>query len=288
VCDSLAWAAMSLGADAFEPIDSLAPWGRLLSRHRTAWTEELLEGWSVVDLAAATDPVAALAEAPDRTAFVWLEGYAEAESGDRLRAKLEEAGRRNAPIVVGFETDSEGRGSRAAEALLETLDGADVVAQELAAGSLIGPVDGSDPAVARQRSVHTFVCANLEPAMLSRSTAEVGAAAEPLMTGYVSWLEQAHRELRAANARLGRERLGTHDAAAAAVETRRAALEKRVAELEEQLEIWRTAAETNHERLVVTLQAPRYRAVDRLRELAFMLPGVSLLLRLRSRRLGER
>ena len=41
--------------------------------------------------------------------------------------------------------------------------------------------------------------------------------AAPWMTGYVSFLEEANRSLGEANARLARERLGVHDAAAAAL-----------------------------------------------------------------------
>ncbi len=279
---------MTQRPEASEPSDSLAPWARLLERHRDAWAAQLLHGWSIVDLAATDDPVAALAEVPDRTAFVWLDGYLDAGERDRVGAILEQAGRRNAPIVVGFETDREGVAPREAEVLLGALDGARIVTQELAAGSLIRPPATADPAAARRRSVHMLVCANVEPDTLARSSTEVGAEAEPLMTGYVAWLEQANRELRAANTRLGRERLGVHDAAAAAVEERRVALERRVAELEEQLEHQRQAARSSQEKLEQTLQVPRYRAVDRLREVAFKLPGLSLLLRLRSRVLQRR
>jgi len=279
---------MSPGAEASEPFDSLAPWGQLLARHRTAWSEGLLEPWSVVDLAAENDPVTALTEASDRTAFVWLEGFVEAGEGERLRQSLEEAGRRNVPIVVGFENDAEGEGHRKAEELLAMLDGGRIITQELAAGSLIGPPDPMDEPASRRRSVHVFVCANLDADELEQSSSEVDRRAQPLMTGYVGWLAQANRELRAANARLGRERLGVQDASAAAVEDRRVSLEERVSQLEQQLEEERQLAQLNHDTLVRTLDAPRYRAVDRLRELAFKLPGVSLLLGLRSRQLQGR
>jgi phage/plasmid primase-like uncharacterized protein len=186
--------------------------------------------------------------------------------------------------VVGFETDREGLGARAAESLRAALGDAQVVVQELAAGSLIGP---SDEAATRGRSVHVLVCANLAP----NAGLELRSEAEPLMTGYVAWLEQANRELRAANTRLARERLGTHDAAAAAVEDRRARLTERVAELEQQLEQQRQETRASHEAFlekVRTLQAPRYRFVDSLRDAAFRVPGVSLALRLRRRRVRRR
>jgi hypothetical protein len=96
------------------------------------------------------------------------------------------------------------------------------------------------------------------------------AGAVPLMTGYVRFLEEANRSLSEANVRLARERLGMHDSAAAAL----------VADLERQLK----AAEANYEAMLKTaLRAPRYRAVDKLRDLLFSVPGLSALLRLRSR-----
>jgi hypothetical protein len=267
--------------------ETVAPWARLLDRHREAWAAQLLEGWSVVDLAAVEDPAQALAEAPERTAFVWLDGYGDAADHERLEAAIVAAGRRDVPLVIGFEA----HGQSQADALAATLDDARIVTQELAAGSLIGaPAD--DESLARRRSAHVLVCANVGP---DASSADLRAEAEPLMSGYVAWLEQANRELRRANARLGREHLGRHDAAAAAVEDRRADLEEQVAELSRLLEEQREATEANHRMLLEakwdkesTLQAPRYRFVDWLRGLAFSLPGVSLLLKLRSRRVSKR
>ena len=267
-----------------EPSATEAPWADLLDRHRERWAAGLLQGRPVVDLASTDDPVAALAAASDDAAVVWLDGYLDADGHERLREGLAAADRRKLPIVVGFETDREGLGARTVESLRATLGDAQVVVQELAAGSLIGP---SDEAAARGRSVHVLVCANLAPDASSELHSEV----EPLMTGYVAWLEQANRELRAANTRLGRERLGVHDAAAAAVEDRRVRLEEQIAELEQQLEQQRQETRARQDALLAqerALQAPRYRFVDALRALAFTLPGVSLALRLRSRRVRRR
>ena len=97
----------------------------------------------------------------------------------------------------------------------------------------------------------------------------------PLMSGYVRFLEEANRSLSEANVRLARERLGVHDSAAAAV----------VADLEQQLEV----AQQNYEAMLRTvLGAPRYRAVDKLRDLLFDVPGLSALLRRRSRQIQRR
>ena len=108
--------------------------------------------------------------------------------------------------------------------------------------------------------------------------------AAPLMTGYVSFLEEANRSLGEANARLARERLGVHDAAAAA-------LEPRIAELERELEEQRRIGREHHQNMLnaqAALAAPRYRAVDALRSLAFRVPGLSTLLRIRSRLIQRR
>ena len=86
------------------------------------------------------------------------------------------------------------------------------------------------------------------------------------------FLEEANRSLSEANVRLARERLGVHDSAAAAL----------VAELQAH----REAAQANYDAMLqakATLRAPRYRAVDKLRDLLFEIPGLSALLRLRSR-----
>ena len=84
--------------------------------------------------------------------------------------------------------------------------------------------------------------------------------AVPLLTGYVRFLEEANRSLSEANVRLARERLGMHDSAAAAL----------VADLQRQLE----AAEANYQAMLKTaLLAPRYRAVDKLRNCCSTCPG---------------
>jgi hypothetical protein len=97
----------------------------------------------------------------------------------------------------------------------------------------------------------------------------------PLMTGYVRFLEEANRSLSQANVRLARERLGVHDSAAAKV----------AAELQGHLE----AVQENYEKMLkAALRAPRYRAVDKVRDLLFRVPGLSTVLRLRSRLIRSR
>jgi hypothetical protein len=111
-------------------------------------------------------------------------------------------------------------------------------------------------------------------------------------------LELANAELRRTNARLAGGWLGIHDAAAASAESRRRKLEARVAELEahmadleNEVEQQRRLAKANHDLMLqhqAALTAPRYRAVDAVRTLAFATPGVATLLRLRSRLIRRR
>jgi hypothetical protein len=284
---------MSESAVTFEPSgaqssDSAAPWAELLERHRREWAERTVGERPIADLDSEADPAAALAAVAGDTAVVWLEGYLDAEGREQLRATLAEVGERAAPLIVGFAADRDGEALREAQELALALPNARLVTQELGAGSLIGaPVDPAGEAAARERSVHVLVCANVDSAGLDAPDFTLDAAAEPLMTGYVRWLERANGELRAANTRLARERLGVHDAAAAAVEARRVGLEEQIAALEDQLEREREATRESHRQFLgarSALEAPRYRAVDALRDLAFTIPGVSLLLRLRRRR----
>jgi hypothetical protein len=194
---------------------------------------------------------------------MWLDDYAGGDSNaESLRAAVAE-GR---PVVVGLPADAAGAAAREADRLAAELGGLRV-AQHLAAGSLIGAGEGDAADV-----VHYLVCVNVEPARATEASAATDAAVRPLMTGYVRYLEEANRSLSEANVRLARERLGVQDSAAAAL----------VAELQEH----RRTAQANYDAMLqarAALQAPRYRAVDKLRDIVFGLPGLSTLFRLRSR-----
>ena len=145
------------------------------------------------------------------------------------------------------------------------------VCQRLAAGSLI-TADGGDA----DDAVHFLVCVNIDEASVtaasSATDARAGAARD---SEYVSFLEQANRSLSEANVRLARERLGMHDSAAAAI----------AADLQQQLD----TARINYEAMLESaLRAPRYRAVDKLRDLLFDIPGLSSVLRFRRRMIQRR
>jgi hypothetical protein len=196
---------------------------------------------------------------------MWVDDYTGEADADALRAAAAE-GRR---VVVGLRADARGEAEREATRLAAELGGV-TVRQRLAAGSLISTEEGE-----AGDAVHFLVCVNIDEASAAAPSSETGAEAVPLMTGYVRFLEEANRSLSEANVRLARERLGMHDSAAAAL----------VADLQRQLQ----AAEANYEAMLKTaLLAPRYRAVDKLRNMLFEVPGLSALLRLRSRLIRRR
>jgi hypothetical protein len=192
----------------------------------------------------------------------WVDDYRAGGGDEALRAAVAE-GR---PVVVGLAADGRGEAEREADRLAAELGGVRVT-QQLAAGSLIGAdAAGGD-------AVHFLVCVNVEPAASSMTDVD----AVPLMTGYVRLLEEANKSLSEANARLAREKLGVHDSAAGA-------LEPEIAELKEALAEQRELAA----RATAALEAPRYRAVDRVRDFVFAIPGLSALFRLRSRLIQRR
>jgi hypothetical protein len=204
------------------------------------------------------DWVAALA---DGRPVTWVDDYVAGEDhAESVRAAAGE-GR---PVVVGLPADADGAAAREADRLASELGGVTVV-QHLAAGSLISGGEGDAGDV-----VHYLVCVNVEPARAAGASTMTDAEAGPLLTGYVRFLEEANRNLSEANARLARENLGVHDSAAGALEPQVTVLKEQLAE---QRELTRQAQGA--------LEAPRYRAVDRLRAIAFGTPGVSKLLRLR-------
>jgi hypothetical protein len=196
-------------------------------------------------------------------AIVWVDDYRDEAGAEAVRAAAAD-GR---PLVVGLPADVRGDAEREADRLAAELGGTRVT-QRLAAGSLIGQAaaGGAD-------AVHFLVCVNVDPSSSSMTDADL----VPLMTGYVQLLEEANKSLSEANARLAREKLGVHDSAAGALEPEIAELKQALAE---QREIATQAK--------AALEAPRYRAVDKLRDFVFAIPGLSALFRLRSRLIQRR
>lgn len=257
-------------------------WAGLLERTRAEWLADAVGGVEVIDLATVEDQVQALGQAPSGAAIVWIKGLGEGSEGE-VREGLRRAVERGVPVVVGLPGEAAGR--REALALQSEFGEATLLAQELAVGSWI-----TDPTPNREAAL-VFVCANLQR---GGSMVKLDPEAMPLASGHLARLEKANRALREANVRLARQRLGVHDAAASAVV---AGLEQRLHDTEVELAQQRSeAAEQErqaahyrelYEIVIDTLEAPRYRAVDSLRNAAFRVPGVRLLLRARRRRIQE-
>jgi hypothetical protein len=199
------------------------------------------------------------------------------------------------PNSRGFEERNEFHvtdfGYEEMRAVADRFPDAVVVSQYLAEGSLILMPDAARDSEAHGRLVdagspeassevwanHWLILVGVDAAQREQARAGLGFVTSPHHNQYMRQLERANAELLRANLRMGRAWLGVHDAAAGAAEARRVRLEARVAELEQLVLHHKTA-----------LEAPRYRAVDAIRELAFSIPGVSTLLRLRSRMLRRR
>jgi hypothetical protein len=262
---------------------SPAPWGDLLRRHRSAWVDSLAGDLPAREVRSTSDIHELLDESQEARALVWFDDY----PGDGDRQRTDEALRAVAAaghaLVVALVAASDGGAARHAAGLASELGGM-VVAQHLSAGSVI--VDGPGPVGATisespepDDAVAYLVCSNVEADLVRKTGTMLGAAAVPLMSGYIKFLHAANEELRHANARLAREHLGVHDSAAAS-------LAPRISELEKELAEQRRIAQDHYDMLLqakATLEAPRYRAVDAGRAFLFKIPGLSAALRLRSR-----
>jgi hypothetical protein len=241
-------------------------WADLLDRHRAEWVASLAGDRDVTSLDGEG--------APDGT-LVWLDRYPGGVDRGDVGARLRALAAEGRPVVVGLPADAGGAAAREAERLASELGGV-TLAQHLAAGSLIAGEAGDARDV-----VHFLVCVNVDVARAEAASSATDAEVVPLMRGYVSFLEEANRSLSEANARLARERLGAHDSAAAAA----------VAELQREVERQRAIADDKNNQLIqahALLASPRYRAVDKLREVVFGLPGISTLFERRSRMIQER
>jgi 2-polyprenyl-3-methyl-5-hydroxy-6-metoxy-1,4-benzoquinol methylase len=207
------------------------------------------------------------------------------------------------PNSRGFDEQNEFHvtdfGYEEMRAVADRFPDAVVLSQYLAEASLVLPPDVSPGAAATGRLVdnggegtatetganHWLILVGGDPP--EEVEAGLALAAAPHHNEYMRALERANEELLRANRRLARGWLGLHDAAAAAAEGRR----RKIEELEREVEHERAVAKSNHDLMVLqkaALDAPRYRAVDAVRTLAFSIPGVGALLRLRSRLLRRR
>jgi 2-polyprenyl-3-methyl-5-hydroxy-6-metoxy-1,4-benzoquinol methylase len=178
-----------------------------------------------------------------------------------------------------------------------------VLSQFLAEGSLLTEAEPDREVVGRlvgdaqptpEWANNWVAVVNVPSDELRRAVARLRIATSAHHNEYMRDLERANRELERANGRLARAWLGVHDAAAASVmhryESRAQEAEARVEYLEQRLELEIEIAKQNDryfQEARVALAAPRYRAVDKLRDLVLVVPSGRRLVRAMSRRLSR-
>ena len=237
--------------------------------HRERWVAARCGERAVVRLEHVADRLAAVrravAEDDGAGAITWLDGVPAAGPDDQLREQLATAARRGwgialaipgaaieppaAPVAAAAEP------AAVAAALAAAFDSAEIVPQRLAEASIIaaepGPLAGDwDDAEPAAADVHAWLVLAGLPAAGADT---VALSAGSLHRTYLVALEAANAELRRANVRLARERLGTFDTAAASVVNRvvlaedamRRAEEARDAAVE-RLELEKEVAARNH------------------------------------------
>jgi len=237
------------------------------------------------------------ASGPERfDAIVCFEGIEHVPDPEALVAefaRLAEAGVRllmSLPNSKGFDEENEFHvtdfGYEEMRALIEPLPGPVLLEQRLAEASLImeagaqpddivghlePPRDGSEWAN------HWLVAVGIPPEALRQATARLAVVATPQASGYLRILEKANAELLRQNARLSRDWLGMHDAAAAAVL-------RRLGDENADAKKWKEIADNNdfaRQGLQRRLDSPGHRMVERVRGLILGVPGVGRAVRAR-------
>ena len=136
--------------------------------------------------------------------------------------------------------DGDGDGDGHAGTLDTEASGADLH------GQLIGDDDLDGDATWAN---HWLLLTNVDSAEVARARLRLAFAAQPNHSAYMRILEGANAELRRANARLAREQLGRHDAAAAVVvrrlQERADAEEERADSAEAEARKWKDIADAN-------------------------------------------
>ena len=237
-------------------------------RHLEAWAAELAGERRTLSLRG----TASLDGLGGHDALTWLDAPAEALPVERLRDAAA-AGVRLVLAVSGVE-----RG--AAAALAEHL-GALVAGEQLhVQGTLISGPDGAPGAVPAAVGTgdepprRVLLTANVEPEELERAASlRLALALEDVHAAQLERLEAAYWSLRRANARLARENLGRHDAAAASVV---GPLTRELEEMRRQLAIEVEVARQNDEYFQAArrkLDEPHHRAAERLYQVLAKVPG---------------
>jgi len=205
------------------------------------------------------------------------------------------------PNSRGFEEENEFHatdyGFEEMRAAAARLGGVTILEQHLAEASLLMP---SRPAgelelhgrlAARDAgdapwANHWLLLVNVDDGAVEGARARLGLAAGANHNAYMRQLEEANAELRRANTRLARRRLGVHDAAAASVLRRleergdREASAAKAAAAE--AEKWRAIADSNdwaRRQLEQRLAEPRHRVADGVRDVVSRVRGGAVVAR---------
>ena len=245
-------------------------------RHLEAWAAALAGDRRTLELRGAAElvrngrePVGGL---DGHEALTWLDAPSEALPVERLRDAAA-AGVRIVLAVSGLAPED-------AAGLAERL-GALVAGEQLhVQGTLISGPDGapgfSPEAVggSAEPPRRILLTANVEPEELERAASmRLALALEDVHAAQLERLEAAYWSLRRANARLARENLGRHDAAAASVV---GPLTTELEETRRRLAIEIEVARQNDEYFQAArakLDEPHHRAAERLYQVIARLPG---------------
>jgi hypothetical protein len=243
-------------------------------RHLEAWAATLAGDRRALSLNGA----ASLDALDGHDAVTWLDAPAETLPVERLRDAAA-AGVRLVLAVAGLE-----RGDAAG--LAERLGALVAGEQLLVRGTLISGPDGAAGAApaevggSEEPPRRILLTANVEPEELERAASvRLALALEDVHAAQLERLEAAYWSLRRANARLARENLGRHDAAAASVV---GPLTTELEQMRRQLAIEVEVARQNDEYFQAArakLDEPHHRAAERLYQVIAKLPGGSAITR---------
>lgn len=169
----------------------------------------------------------------------------------------------------------------------ERFDGAVILCQHLAEGSVLtGAGEGltgrvGAPEYAEPEYANNYIAViGFGDGAVGEATAQLNLVTTPSHNRYMLELQAANEELRAANRRLSQAWLGVHDAAAASIVARYERDQWRLRQLEEQFELQEGGFLATVERYEKAIEmerawrdAPRYKAVDAVRDRLLKLPG---------------
>ncbi len=267
------------------------------SSHRERWIAARCGDRAVLRLDGEPDLRAALQQAADRdeAGALVLDGLPDGRLAPDVADALARAVHRGWAAVIAVHgigdavpaspsDDPEAVATRLAGAL----PGATVIPQRLAEVSIITAADGPlsttlDPIEPDPADVEAWLVVAGLPA--PDGAEPVAVALGTVHRAYARWLDAANAALRRANVRMARDRLGTHDAAAATIARRVTAAQVERDEAREELLKVRNEAMQYFQITQHKLNLPHYRVADGLAQRAGRIPGARLVGRAVTRRM---